>query len=64
MAPSQPPRDVKLNVPRLNSPAITRTLASEVETLAKEQHTTVDIRDTVDPSSTLALAIVRPLLMN
>lgn len=58
MAPSQPAREIKVNVPRLNSTAANRALATEVEKAAKEQNAAVDIRETVDPSSMLALAIV------
>jgi len=57
MAPSKQAGAIKVNIPRLNSIKISPSLISEVETVAKEQHTNVAIRDTIEPSSSLALAI-------
>jgi len=57
MAPCKPAGVIKVNVPRLNSIQIGPSLTSEVGAVAKEQHVNVAIRDTIEPSSTLALAI-------
>ena len=59
MAPSRPAGVIKINVPRLNSAKIPNPLAKEVESVAKEQRTKVDLKEVIDPSSPLALAIVR-----
>lgn len=59
MAPSQPAGVIKINVPRLNSAVITKPLTTEVESVAKSQRTKVDLKEIIEPSSSLALAIVR-----
>jgi hypothetical protein len=59
MAPSQPAGVIKIHVPRLNSAKIPSPLATEVESVAKEQRTKVYLKEVIDPSSPLALAIVR-----
>jgi hypothetical protein len=58
MAPSRPAKAIKVNVPRLNATKVGRALASEIEVVAKELHVKVDVRDSIEPSSPMALAIV------
>lgn len=62
MAPSRPSRDVKLTVPRFNSKKITSKVAKEVVSVAKRDKIKVDVKQTVDPTTALALAIVRLFL--
>lgn len=63
MAPSRPSRDVKLTVPRFNSKKITPKVAKEVVAVAKRDKFKVDVKQTVDPTTALALAIVRLFLV-
>lgn len=58
MAPSRPSRDVKLTVPRFNSKKVNSKLAKEITSVAKQEKVKVDVKQTVDPTTALALAIV------
>jgi len=58
MAPSRPSRDVKLTVPRFNSKKVNSKLAREITSVAKQEKVKVDVKQTVDPTTALALAIV------
>ena len=58
MAPSRPSRDIKLTVPRFNSKKVSPELAKELKSISKREKTKVDVKQTVDPTTALALAIV------
>ena len=58
MAPSRKSRDVKLTVPRFNSKKVSPKLAREIVSVAKREKVKVDVKQTVDPTTALALAIV------
>lgn len=58
MAPSRPSRDIKLTVPRFNSKKVNSKLAKEIASVAKQEKVKVDVKQTVDPTTALALAIV------
>ena len=58
MAPSRKSRDVKLTVPRFNSKKVSQKLAREIVSVAKREKVKVDVKQTVDPTTALALAIV------
>ena len=58
MAPSRPSRDNKLTVPRFNSTKVGPDLAKEIASISKREKTKVDVKQTVDPTTALALAIV------
>ena len=58
MAPSRPSRDVKLTVPRFNSKKVNSKLAKEIASVAKQEKVKVDVKQTVDPTTALALSIV------
>ena len=62
MAPSRPSRDVKLTVPRFNSKKVSPKLAREIVSVGKREKVGVDVKQTVDPTTALALAIVSLLL--
>ena len=62
MAPCRPNRDVKLTVPRFNSKKVSPELAKEIASVSKREKTKVDVKQTVDPTTALALAIVSFLL--
>ena len=57
MAPSKPVKNIKLSVPRHGAQRINAKLTVEVKSQAKAQGVLVD---TVQPSSRLTQAIVRP----
>lgn len=58
MSPSKPTKDIKVQVPRHNSQRLGPAVTAEVESLAHQQHTLVDVRQTAyDPTSALAQAI-------
>lgn len=57
MAPSRPSRDMKLTVPRFNSKKVSSKLAREIASVAKREKVKVDVKQTVDPTTALALAI-------
>jgi hypothetical protein len=59
MAPSRPSRDVKLTVPRFNSKKVSAKLTKEIVSVGKREKVRVDVKQTVDPTTALALAIVR-----
>jgi len=58
MAPSRPSRDIKLTVPRFNSKKVRPKLVKEIVSIAKREKVKVDVKQTVDPTTALALAIV------
>jgi len=58
MAPCRPSRDVKLTVPRFNSKKASPKVVREVVSIAKREKIKVDVKQTVDPTTALALAIV------
>ena len=58
MAPSRPSRDTKLTVPRFNSKKVGSKLAKEIVSMGKRGKVRVDVKQTVDPTTALALAIV------
>ncbi|KAF9648764.1 hypothetical protein BDM02DRAFT_2073680 [Thelephora ganbajun] len=57
MAPSRPSRDIKLTVPRFNSKKVGPKLAKEITSVAKREKVKIDVKQTVDPTTALALAI-------
>jgi len=62
MAPSRPSRDTKLTVPRFNSEKVGSKLAKEIVSVGKRGKVRVDVKQTVDPTTALALAIVSVFL--
>lgn len=64
MSPStKPERDLKVRVPRHNSQRIGPVLTSHVETVAHNERTRADVRQTaLEPTSALAQAIVSALV--
>ena len=62
MAPSRRSRDIRLTVPRFNSKKVGPKLAREIVSVGKREKVRVDVKQTVDPTTALALAIVSPFL--
>lgn len=58
MAPCRPNRDIKITVPRFNSKKVSPELAKEIASVSKREKRKVDVKQTVDPTTALALAIV------